>query len=236
LISTYDAPRGETMRLRAGSTPVVFTNATPDRMCGLYMNNEDTDDYGDNWLPKEGLASGQSIEFKVQPGKYMARWDTCTSGSKQPFYAATLWREMGFVVDQETQLYAYVADTVSPTKRAAILGRDHKLVRFQGQQIGGPDWNKPQPQIAAKPAKSQQTVIASEQQHDASKMKKVNLSEFCERRPVKRQPQIGDAPPAAKGTATKGPKAKGTARVGVRGPSLKRSHDITSAKVKYGTR
>jgi hypothetical protein len=113
----------------------MFTNASPDRMCGLYMTYDAEEEYGDNWLPEDGVASGASTTFKVKPGKYKARWDTCKSGKNQPYYAATLWRETGVVLDKQTQLYAFVADAVSPTKRAQTMSRDYHVVKFPGQAV-----------------------------------------------------------------------------------------------------
>jgi hypothetical protein len=126
---------GATLKEYGGTVPLVFTNASPDRMCGLYMSFDDAPEYGDNWLSGAGLASGKSLELRVRQGKYKARWDTCPKAGSTPTYAATRWREMAFVVEQETQLYAYVADTVAPTARAAVLGRDYVKVMFQGQSI-----------------------------------------------------------------------------------------------------
>jgi hypothetical protein len=128
-------PHGETLRAYAGGIPLVFTNATPDKMCGLYMSDDGDMDYGDNWLDARGLPSGVSVEMHVKPGTYKARWETCPKKGSLPTFAATLWREMAFEVDHETQLYAYVADSVPPTKRAAVLGRDHVKVMFQGQAV-----------------------------------------------------------------------------------------------------
>src|SRR5687768_12562803 len=97
--TTLGESRGETAREYRGGVPVVFTNATPDRMCGLYMSFDDADAYGDNWLPAGGLAPGKSIDFQVRHGKYKARWDTCRPPSKaKPYYAATLYRELGITV------------------------------------------------------------------------------------------------------------------------------------------
>lgn len=134
-IATMGATRGETEREYRGSVPLVFTNATPDRMCGLYMSFDDEDDYGDNWLPASGVASGKSVEFKVRQGKYKARWDTCRSGDKaKPYFAATMFREMSFKVAEPTQLFAYVASAMAPTKLAPPRW-DMKMVRAQGQPI-----------------------------------------------------------------------------------------------------
>jgi len=127
---------GETMKQYAGGVPLVFTNATPDKMCGLYMSDNRSLDYGDNWLDARGVPSGRSVTVNVRPGAYKARWETCPKTGSLPTYAAVLWRETGFEVEQETQLYAYVAETTPPTKRAALLDRDHAKVMFQGQAVG----------------------------------------------------------------------------------------------------
>jgi hypothetical protein len=132
--SSFDS-RGATRKQYAGDLQLVFTNASPAQMCELRMSFDDTDAFGDNWLPKGGLASGKSIDFHVQPGKYKAMWSTCKDEPSSGFFAATLIQEMAITVDQETQLFAYVADTVAPTKRAAVLSRDYRIVRFQGQAI-----------------------------------------------------------------------------------------------------
>jgi hypothetical protein len=133
--ASVERPHGETLRAYAGGIPVVFTNATPEKMCGLYMSDDRDMDYGDNWLDARGLPSGVSLELHVKPGTYKARWETCPKHGSLPAFAATLWHEMAFDIDHETQLYAYVADTVAPTKRAAVLGRDHVKVMFQGQAV-----------------------------------------------------------------------------------------------------
>jgi hypothetical protein len=135
--------RGTTRARYAGAVPVTFTNATPARMCGLYMTEDAEDDYGDNWLPEAGLPTGGSLELRMKPGKYKARWDTCPERAGKPFYAATLWRESAVVVQRETQLYAFIADAVAPTKRAPVKGRDHNIVRFPGQPV---DPSRSQPQ------------------------------------------------------------------------------------------
>jgi hypothetical protein len=135
--------RGTTKARYTGAVLVVFTNATPDRMCGFYMTDDREEEYGDNWLPEAGVPSGGSVQFRVQPGKYKARWDTCKAGRAQPYFAATLWREAAVTVQRETQLYAYIADAVAPTKRAAVMGRDYDVVRFPGQPID-PDPKPPQ--------------------------------------------------------------------------------------------
>src|SRR5688572_4437775 len=120
--------RGVTHREHLGSIQVVFTNATPDRMCELRMSFEDQKQMGDNWLPEDGLPSGKSIEFKVRHGTYQATWATCKDGDK-PYHAGTLIGELAIGIDQQTQLFAYTADVVVPTKRAAVLTRDYKIVK-----------------------------------------------------------------------------------------------------------
>jgi hypothetical protein len=131
--------RGITAARYAGATPVVFTNASPAHMCGLYLSADDEPDHGDNWLAAAGLPSGASLELSVRPGTYKARWDTCRGTGTAPgahFYAATLWRDTAVTLDEQpTQLYAYIADRVPPTQRAPVLGGSHKLVRFPGQPI-----------------------------------------------------------------------------------------------------
>ena len=125
--------RGKTRKEHAGNTALVFTNATSQTMCGLHIAFDHGDAFGDNWLPREGLPSGKSIELKVKPGKYKATWNTCKQG-KQPYFAGTLTAETSFNVNEATQLFAFVADHVAPTKRA--LPRDfHKMVKFAGQEI-----------------------------------------------------------------------------------------------------
>lgn len=119
-----------------GGVKVVFTNASPATMCELRMSSDAQPDYGDNWLPEHGLASGKSLEVQVRPGTYKAMWSTCPSGSKDGYYAATLWHETAVAISADVQLYAYVADGVAPTKHAALLGVDYTVVRFQGQAIG----------------------------------------------------------------------------------------------------
>lgn len=127
--------RGVTRQQYAGELQLVFTNASPATMCELRISFDDQPAFGDNWLPKGGVASGASVEFHVQPGVYKAMWSTCKDEPSSAFFAATLTQEMAITIDQETQLFAYVADTVSPTQRAAVLTRNYKIVRFQGQSI-----------------------------------------------------------------------------------------------------
>nr|MBA3820588.1 hypothetical protein [Deltaproteobacteria bacterium] len=129
------ASHGVTYREYVGTTTVVFTNASPEQMCELHMSFEDRRDYGDNWLTPAGLPSGKSIEFQVRPGTYKATWNTCKKSATTPYYAGTATGELAIHVTQQTQLFAYTADVVVPTKRAAALGRDYQVVRFPGQAI-----------------------------------------------------------------------------------------------------
>jgi hypothetical protein len=140
-----DETRGATRALYNGAVLVKLTNATPDRLCGFYMTYDRETEYGDNWLPESGVPSGSSVDFKVKPGKYKARWDTCRDGPKKPYYAATLWRDTAVDVQQQTQLYAFVADTVSPTKRAQVLGHGYRVVHFAGQAIDPTQQREPSP-------------------------------------------------------------------------------------------
>jgi hypothetical protein len=134
--STIPESRGVTRASYAGTTHLVFTNATPERMCNLSIASATATSYGDNWLPEGGLASGASIELRIKPGTYHTTWSTCREDFKQPFFAGTLYREFAFTLDrQEAQLYAYISDTVAPTKRAAVLGRQFNVVRAIGQKI-----------------------------------------------------------------------------------------------------
>jgi len=127
--------RGVTRAEYRGGVKVMFTNASPVTMCELRMSSDAQPEYGDNWLPERGVASGSSIELHVAPGTYKAMWSTCPSG-KDGYYAATLWHETAVAISGDVQLYAYVADGVAPTKHAALLGVDYTVVRFEGQAIG----------------------------------------------------------------------------------------------------
>src|SRR5260221_9113658 len=68
---------GDTAKAYSGTVAMTFTNATPDRVCGLYLSYDAQDTYGDNWLPATGITSGQSVDFKVKPGVYKAKWSSC---------------------------------------------------------------------------------------------------------------------------------------------------------------
>lgn len=196
-----DDARFETRNQHAGTVPLAFTNASPDRMCGLYMTQEGGK-FGDNWLPVEGLPVGKSLEVKVKPGKYRATWNTCKQGSK-PQYAGTLTMETSFDVKDQTQLFAYVADTVAPTKRAAP--RDfYKMIKFPGQEVG------------LQVAQQQET---SEPAPEPAKMQKPDKAD---------KPDMGafiDYKAAYKNTHGKVLKPAKA--------SLKRTHDVSSARVGY---
>jgi hypothetical protein len=206
--------RGVTHREHLGSVQVIFTNATPQKMCELHMSFEDQRDMGDNWLPAGGLPSGKSVEYKVKPGKYQATWNTCKDGG-DGYYAGTLIGETSIGVDQQTQLFTYVADTVAPTKRAPVLGRDYKVVKFSGQPIG------PIPQTA--PVKVDAFAVA-----EANLGGKTSAPPKTE--PVAAKPEKF----SAKGMVD--PKAKRTAKREQVRPSLDRKHDVVGSKVKYRAR
>jgi hypothetical protein len=133
-VAVVGESRGVTQKQHAGTVSVVFTNASPDKMCGLHMSFDNEQKYGDNWLPAEGLPSGKSIELKMKPGKYKANWNTCKTGAK-PYYAGTLCSQWAFTVKEPIQLFAYIADAVAPTKRAGPVD-SHRMVKFVGQPIG----------------------------------------------------------------------------------------------------
>jgi hypothetical protein len=220
-------PRGATKARYTGAVLVVFTNATPDRMCGFYMIEDREEEYGDNWLPDAGVPSGGSVQFRVRPGKYKARWDTCKQGKDRPYFAATLWREAAVTVKRETQLYAYITDSVAPTKRAAVMGRDYNIVRFPGQAID-PD---PKPQ----PPQSQQVALraASEPPQIAGFIGRVMLSaeQVAER---DAEPEV----PAESFNAREfvDGRARAPAKPTQVKPSLNRKHDLSSSGIEYRKR
>lgn len=125
---------GVTAKEYAGTVPVVFINATPEKLCGLYISYDREPEYGDNWLPAEGLPVGQSIELRVKDGTYKAKWNTCKDvrdvGSLN--YSATLMGGTAIPITEPLQLYAFVSDGTPPTKRAVPRPR-LKLVKFIGQ-------------------------------------------------------------------------------------------------------
>ena len=200
--------RGTTMREYAGAISVVFSNATPDTMCNLQMSFEDADKFGDNWLPAGGIPSGKSIEFKVEPGKYKATWNTCRSGDR-PFYAATLTGELAVDITEDAQLLAYVADTVAPTKRATLVDY-HAMVKFQGQAIDpNPDRVTP-----VEPASAATEMVAEE-------------APIAPAKPAFDASYIDSPKAKGKGKKVKKPTVR---------PSLSRDHDITSQAVRLKSR
>src|SRR5690349_8472554 len=83
---------GTTAKQYQGTVDVVIVNATPEKMCGLYMSYDNEADYGDNWLPAQGLEVGKSMQFKVKAGTYKAKWNSCKDMADAPTanYSATL--------------------------------------------------------------------------------------------------------------------------------------------------
>lgn len=132
---TYSESHGTTAKQYAGTVEVTVINATPERMCGLYMSFDDEPEYGDNWLPRGGLAVGESAAFRVKPGTYKAKWNACKDMHDAPAvtYSATLVGDTAFEIDRPVQLYAFVSDGTPPTKRA-VPRRDLALVKFIGQR------------------------------------------------------------------------------------------------------
>ena len=225
--------RGTTRARYAGAVPVVFTNATSDRMCGFYMADVREAAYGDNWLPEAGVPSGGSVEFRVKPGKYKARWDTCRQGREKPYFAATLWREAAVTVQRETQLYAYVADAVAPTKRAQVKGRDYNVVRFPGQPIDPTP--EPRPRGLQEPQMQQVALrAASEPPQIAGFIGRVVLSAELvaelsaePEAPVEKFDARGFVDATAKPVVARPAKPK---------PSLDRKHDLSSSGIEYQKR
>ena len=125
---------GVTAKQYAGTVDVVVVNATPEKMCGLYMSFDTDYEYGDNWLPAGGLPVGKSITFKVQPGTYKAKWNSCNDVSDAPTanYSATLVAGTAFPITEPLQLYAFVSDGTPPTKRGMPVPK-LKMVKFIGQ-------------------------------------------------------------------------------------------------------
>jgi hypothetical protein len=132
-ISTTES-HGVTAKAYAGTVPIVFINATPERLCGLYLSFDNEREYGDNWLPAGGLPVGKSLELQVRDGTYKAKWNTCKDvrdvGSVN--YSATLVAGTAIPITEPLQLYAFVSDGTPPTKRAVPRPR-LKLVKFIGQ-------------------------------------------------------------------------------------------------------
>ncbi len=132
-LSTAES-RGVTAKEYAGTLPVAFINATPERLCGLYISYDSESEYGDNWLPDGGLPVGETIDLKIKEGTYKAKWNTCKDvrdvGSVN--YSATLMGGTAIPITEPLQLYAFVSDGTPPTKRAVPRPR-LKLVKFIGQ-------------------------------------------------------------------------------------------------------
>ena len=246
-LSVAPEPHGTTRAKYAGEVLVMFTNASPERMCGLFMTEDTEDDYGDNWLPVAGVPSGSSIELRVKPGKYKARWDTCKTGKDQPYYAATLWRETAVIVDRQTQLYAYVADAVAPTKRAAAMGRDYRVVRFTGQAID----RNPKPYVPPRTDGEQVALQPSDEPPPIAGfigLVVLDAEQVAERRPVIEKFDAGSfVDPRAKlvrspaGTGKGAGAAPAPAAVtkqpppGPR-PSLNRKHELADSVIEYRKR
>ncbi len=125
--------RGVTRAEHAGPMQLIVTNATSETMCEVRIASTDQPRFGDNWLTAD-LASGASAEMRVRTGRYHATWSTCARPGR-PQFAGTATGELAFVVEQETQLFIYVADFVTPTKRAAALDRRYHIVKFPGQRV-----------------------------------------------------------------------------------------------------
>ncbi len=125
---------GTTAKEYAGTVPVVFINATPEKLCGLYISYDSEQDYGDNWLPHEGLPVGESLELQVKDGTYKAKWNTCKDVRDVGHvnYSATLVGGTAIPIMEPVQLYAFVSDGTPPTKRAIPRPR-MKVVKFIGQ-------------------------------------------------------------------------------------------------------
>ncbi len=182
---------GVTRAELAGTASVVFTNATPEPICNMQIQHDGARAFGDNWLPAE-LPSGSSIDLRVQPGTYMATWNTCKRDGK-PYHAGTLVGQNAFTVKDGkdmVQLFAYVADTVAPTKRAAP--RDfHTMVKFPGQICDG--------QVAAIDSTSrpkEQKTVAAADPHDMSEFIDTKATKTKRKTPMKasldRKHDLGD--------------------------------------------
>jgi hypothetical protein len=130
------ATHGLTAAQYVGTVPLTFTNATPERICGLYLSSDSDANYGDNWLPVE-LQTGMSIDYKVKPGVYKARWSSCKDAKDVDrtklvaTYSAARVHATAVHLSGPTQLYAFVADGGSPTKRSPVKPR-YKVIPFEG--------------------------------------------------------------------------------------------------------
>lgn len=132
--SSTGESRGTTAKEYGGPIPVLFINATPEKLCGLYISHDNEAEYGDNWLPVNGLDVGKELQLLVKPGTYKAKWNTCNDARDRPTvnYSATLVGGTAFPIDEPLQLYAFVSDGTPPTKRGVPRPR-MKMVKFIGQ-------------------------------------------------------------------------------------------------------
>src|SRR4051794_31036489 len=90
-MSDYES-HGTTAKEYRGAIPVTFINATPEKLCGLYISYDNTPEYGDNWLPVGGLPVGKTVDFTIKEGTYKAKWNTCHDAKDMPTvnYSATV--------------------------------------------------------------------------------------------------------------------------------------------------
>src|SRR5258705_7701826 len=100
--SSASESHGTTAKQYVGTIHVVFINATPERVCGLYISYDTEPEYGDNWIPIGGLPVGQSLDLKIKPGTYKAKWNSCKDVSDRPTvsYAATLVGGTAFPIEE----------------------------------------------------------------------------------------------------------------------------------------
>jgi hypothetical protein len=128
---------GNTAHDYQGAVPLLFTNASPDRVCGLYLSFDKDDAYGDNWLPEAGVPSGGSVDFKVKPGTYKAKWHSCKDAKdvkEQKLVAtnaSTRVHQNAIELTKPTQLFAFIPGAVPPTSYAPVK-QHFLLVRFEG--------------------------------------------------------------------------------------------------------
>lgn len=124
---------GVTAKEYVGTVPVAFINATPERVCGLYISYDSEPEYGDNWLPSGGLPVGKTIDLKIKEGTYKAKWNSCKDGDTGPSYSAALMGGTAIPITEPLQLYAFVSDGTPPTDRA-VPRPGLKMVKFIGQK------------------------------------------------------------------------------------------------------
>ncbi len=127
---------GETAREYGGAVPVMFTNASPNKLCSFYLSSDKEEAYGDNWLPEAGLPTGGSVEFMIKPGTYKGKWSSCQDAKDikteklVATYAATRVHQTAIEVKQATQLFAFVPG--EPPTRFASVKPHYKLEKFEG--------------------------------------------------------------------------------------------------------